>query len=74
MVGRRRTHYVFSTLNLLAQLAALYVPIYKIKLLAMGTLGVTMVKNSLCYVWLFEFLMKKDKSAACSFRMGVNFC
>ena len=33
----------------------------------MGMLGVTMVKNSLCYVWLFEYLMKRHKSTACSF-------
>ena len=36
----------------------------------MGLLGMTMVKNSLCYVWLFEYMAKENKSSACSF---INF-
>ena len=66
-IGRRSTHYIFSSVNLIGQLFALFVPIFWVRCVAMGLLGITMVKNSLCYVWLFEFMMKKHKSSACSF-------
>ena len=42
-------------------------PNYWVKLAAMGLLGLTLVKTSLCYIWLFEFMMKEQKSVACSF-------
>ena len=72
-LGRRKTHYIFSTINLVGQLTALFIPIYWVKVLAMGILGVTMVKNSLCYVWLFEYMLKRHKSSACSFINLVDF-
>ena len=66
-IGRKKTHYVFSTIHLAAQFACLLQPNYWVRMLSMGVLGLTMVKNSLCYVWLFEFMIKQHKSSSCLF-------
>lgn len=63
-IGRLRFHWIFSTLHLLAQITAVMVPNWWARLGAFCMMGLCMGKNSLCYTWLFEFMLKRHKPTA----------
>lgn len=63
-IGRRKTHYIFSTLYLIGNALIVYMPTYWGKALGYMVIGLAMSKNSLCYAWLFEFMVKETKSIA----------
>ena len=63
-IGRRKTHYIFSTFHILAQGVTIYTSGFTVTVVCFGVMGFLMVKNSLCYAWLFEFVTKEKKSAA----------
>lgn len=63
-IGRRKTHYIFSTIHVMGQACLIFVPSYYAKAAGYCILGLAMAKNSLCYTWLFEFMVKDKKSIA----------
>ena len=63
-IGRRKSHYIFSTGHILGQLLIVYVPLFYARMLGFAIMGLMMSKNSLCYTWLFEFMPMKNKPAA----------
>ena len=69
-IGRRTTNWVFTTINLVAQTVATFVPSYSLRLVMFAIMGLTCAKNSLCYTWLFEYVEKRHRSAASA---SVNF-
>ena len=69
-VGRLPSFRMFSTPSLISQLIVLFVPSYWGKLFGFLLFGLTSTKNSLSYVYLFEFMHSRDKSFACS---CINF-
>ena len=69
-IGRLPSFKMFSTPSLVSQLIVLFVPFYWGKLFGFFLFGLTSTKNSLSYVYLFEFMHSRDKSFACS---CINF-
>lgn len=63
-IGRRKTHYIFSTLHLVGQALIVYTPTFWGKAAGYVITGFAMMKNSLCFAWLFEFMVKEKKSVA----------
>ena len=72
-IGRWRTHAIFGTGSLIAQVTLLKVPIYWVRLPAMIMLGSMMIKNSLAYIWGFEITHSRHKSFASSTINLVDF-
>ena len=68
--GRLPSFRMFSTPNLISQLIVTFVPFYWGKMIGFVLFGLSSLKNSLSYVYLFEFMHSKDKSFACS---AINF-
>ena len=65
-IGRRKTHYIFSTFHLIGQALIVYEASFWGKAIGYAIIGLAMAKNSLCFAWLFEFMVKDKKSAASS--------
>lgn len=63
-LGRRRSHWVFSTLALLAQALIVFVHNYVAHVIGYALIGFLMAKQALCYSWVFDLLMKDHKSSA----------
>ena len=63
-IGRRKTHYIFSTLHLIGQALIVFTVTYWGKAAGYLIIGFAMAKNSLCYTWLFEFMVKEKKGVA----------
>ena len=63
-LGRLRSHWVFSTLALIAQAMIVFVPHYVALAIGYALLGFMMAKQALCYTWTFDLLMKDHKSCA----------
>ena len=63
-IGRYKSHLIFSTGHLLAQAMIIFIPSYTVRLFGFCLMGFMCSKNSLCITWLFEFMVKKDKSIA----------
>lgn len=60
-IGRKNSHWIFSTGHLLAQTLILFFPSYIARAIGFSLLGFMMAKNSLIYTWTFEFLLKDHK-------------
>ena len=72
-LGRLRSHWVFSTLALLAQALIVFVPNYMAHTIGYALLGFLMAKQALCYTWAFDLLMKDHKSCALTFIHLLDF-
>lgn len=72
-IGRWKTHAIFGTGSLFAQLTLLLAPLYWVRLPAMALLGSMMIKNSLAYIWGFEITHSTHKSFASSVINLVDF-
>jgi MFS family permease len=68
--GRLKAMRVFGGVNCTAQLLIILVPNYYSRLLGYTLLGMSQLKNSVSYVWMFENLESKYKSVAC----GIMNC
>ena len=54
-IGRRKTHYIFSTAHLLAQTLIIFVPTFTARAIGFSILGFMMAKNSLAVTWALEY-------------------
>lgn len=63
--GRRKTFALFGGLSILGQFLILLVPNYTARLCGYCLMGVSGIKNSACYVWLFDLVQTKHKSIVC---------
>ena len=61
-IGRRKTCLIFGTGNLFAVTLIIYSTTYLSRLIGFALMGFFMAqKNSLCYAWLFEFMIQRHK-------------
>jgi hypothetical protein len=44
----------------------LLVPNYWVRMATFALMGFLMLKNQVCYIWMFQLVHSKDKSAVCS--------
>jgi MFS family permease len=65
-IGRRKSAQIFLLVNLLAQAVIIFVPTYYGKLLGYIIYACGNTKNSIAFVWMFELVETKYKSACCS--------
>jgi MFS family permease len=63
-LGRRRSHWLFSTGHLIAQALILFVPNQIAHVIGFSMLGFFMAKNTLCFTYAFEFMVKDHKGCA----------
>jgi MFS family permease len=68
--GRVKSMRFFGGINLLAQLLVIFVPNYYSRLIGFTLMGMTQLKGSISYVWMFESVETKDKSTVC----GIMNC
>lgn len=68
--GCKKTMLTFGSVNILSQFVLLLVPDYTVRLVFMGVMGATQLKNSTSYAWLFGLLRSKDISMCCAFLNG----
>lgn len=59
--GRRTTFLVAGALSILCQFWIILVPSYWSRLFAFTCLGALAIKNSVCYLWLLEWVDTKHK-------------
>ena len=71
--GRRRSHLIFSTMNMLAQALITFVPSFFAHAIGFALLGFFMAKQALCLTWAFELLQSADKSFANMCLMSLDF-
>ena len=65
-LGPRNTFKIFGSLHILCHWIILMVPNYYMRMFAFGFMGFCMLKNSVCYMWLFSLVDSKNKPIACS--------
>lgn len=66
-LGRKKSALIFLGINLAAQTILLFWPLYISRLAGYILFGIGAMKNSVCYVWLFESMETKNKSTAVTF-------
>ena len=72
-IGRKKSHWIFSTGHILAQALILFFPGFVARAIGFSLLGFMMVKNSLVYTWTFEFLLKDYKPIGSSIVNMLEF-
>lgn len=72
-IGRLKSHWIFSTIHMLAQIVVVFVPTFSARMAGFTVMGLMMAKNSLCYTWLFEFMLKDHKSLASTAMNMMDF-
>lgn len=55
-IGRRKTHWIFSTASLLSQALVIFVPTFAARATGLFLMGAMAAKNSLAYTWAFEYV------------------
>lgn len=63
-VGRRKTHWIFSTASLLAQALVIFVPTFTARATGLFLMGAMAAKNGLAYTWAFEIVQNAYKPCA----------
>jgi hypothetical protein len=64
--GNKRTIHLISTLNLLAQIIALFVPLYFVRMLCFFVMGLCFLKFTTPYAWLSGFVEHHNHSLVCA--------
>lgn len=72
-IGRRKTHFIFSTSHLLAQALIIFVPTFAARAAGFSLMGFMMAKNSLAVTWAFEYVQKEAKPLANSAINSLEF-
>ena len=64
-LGRRKTFYIFGTGNIVAVTMIMFQTGFMSRLIGFALMGFMMSqKNSLCYAWIFEFMVQRCKVTA----------
>lgn len=71
-LGRRKTILTFLGLNLLSQTILIFCPWFYARMFGYAVFGVSSLKNSCAYTWLFECMETKNKSRAVTFLNMVD--
>lgn len=65
-LGRKKTITIFQSISTAAQLVAIFVPNYWIRIFACALMGISNIKNGQCYTFAFELVQNSDKGFMCS--------
>jgi hypothetical protein len=65
-IGCRRTLSIYGTIHTVAQWVMLLVPNYWVRLTMFVVMGLSQLKQNICYTWLFSLVHSSNKSVACS--------
>jgi len=60
-IGRKKSHWIFSTGSILAQAIATFVPNHLAHIFGYSLMGFLSAKNALTCAWTFEFVLNKHK-------------
>ena len=55
-IGRLHSHWIFSTMNILAQALIIFVPSYLAHAVGFCIIGFFMLKQALSFTWCFDLL------------------
>ena len=72
-IGRKSSHWIFSSGHLLAQSLILFQSSFPARAIGFSIMGFMMAKNSLVYTWTFEFLLKDHKALGSSIVNMLEF-
>lgn len=65
-LGRRKSALIFIAIALLSQTIIIFCPWYWARMFGFILFAIGNMKNSVCYVWIFEMMETKHKSSACT--------
>jgi len=66
-LGRRKSTIIFLGVNFASQALVIFNASYTARLIAFIGLGISNIKNSVAYVWLFEMVESNSKPVVCTF-------
>jgi len=63
-ISRRTAHFIFSTGHVTASTIIIFTSTYSGRAFGFALMGLMTAKNITCYTWLFEIMVKENKSWA----------